>query len=146
MKSWIAVAVLALASSLSAQAHVQWESDGLPYVMPPKHNPSVSDPDRGVEMIKERQVQLRGLTMEFKRIGHVEIEVFNNTRDVPQTEAWVEVDEIRVISGFAKVTRSKGLRSFYIQGNGPVVLDVLTRVSTKTDASALDIKVTSPYR
>lgn len=146
MKSWIAIAVLALATALSAHAHVQFESDGLANVMPPKHNPGVSDPDRGVEMLKERQVELRGLLLDFKRIEHVEIQVFNNTRDVAQTDAWVEVDDIRVISGFAKVTRAKGLRSFYVQGNGPVVLDVITRVSNKTDSNALDIKISSPYR
>ena len=146
MKSWIAVALLALASSFCAQAHVQWESDGIPNVMPPKFNPGVSDPDFGVDMIKERQVELRGLTMDFKRISHVEIEVFNNTANVAQTEAWVEVDDVRVISGFAKVTRGKGLKNFYVQGNGPVVLDVIARVSNKTDSNALDIKVTNPYR
>lgn len=146
MKSWIAVAMLALVTSLSANAHVQWESDGLANVMPPKYNPGVSDPDRGVDMLKERQVELRGLSMDFKRIDHVEIQVFNNTPNVPQTEAWVEVDDIRVVSGFAKVTRGKGLRNFYVQGNGPIVLDVITRVSNKTDSNALDVKISSPYR
>jgi hypothetical protein len=146
MKSWITVALLVLASSFAAQAHVQWESDGLSYVTPPKNNPGVSDPDRGVEILKERKVELRGLMMDFKRIDHVQIQVFNNTRDVAQTEAWVEVEDIRVISGFAKVTRAPGLRTFYVQGNGPVVLDVLTRVSNKTDSNALDIKVSSPYQ
>ena len=146
MKSWIAIAVLAFASSLPALAHVQWESDGLPYVMPPKHNPGVFDPDRGVEMLKERRVELRGLSMDFKRISHVELAIFNNTRDVAQTEAWVEIDDIRVVSGFAKVTRAKGLRKFYIQGNGPVQLDIINRVSPKTDSNALDVKISSPYR
>lgn len=146
MKSWIAIAALALATSLSAQAHVQWESDGLPNVVPPKMNPGVSDPDKGSGLYKERRVELRGLTMDFKRISHVEIQVFNNTRDVAQKEAWVEVDDIRVVSGFASVTRGKGLRNFYVQGNGPVVLDIITRVSNKTDGNALDIKISSPYK
>ena len=146
MKYWLAVTVFSLMSSFSVQAHVQWESNSIEYVTPPKFNPGVSDPDLGFGLLKERRVELRGLTMDFKRIGHVEIEVFNNTPDVAQTEAWVEIDEIRVISGFAKVTRGKGLRNFYVQGNGPIVLDIIARVSPKTDANALDIKVANPYR
>lgn len=146
MKSWIAVAMLVLVTSLSANAHVQWESDGLENVLPPKYSPGVSDPDRGADKLKERQVEIRGLSMDFKSIDQIEIQVFNNTSNVAQTEAWVEVDDIRVVSGSAKVARGYGLRNFYVQGNGFVVLDIITRVSSKTDSNALDIKVRSPYR
>lgn len=143
---WIAAAMIAFASLSAHAAHVQWESDGLPYVMPPKNDPFVSDPDQGMTMVAERRIEIRGLTMDFKRIGHVEIEVINTSMDVPQTEAWTEIEDVVVVTGFAKSTRGKGLRNFFIQGNGPIMVDLIMKVSNKTDPKDIVIKVKSPYR
>ena len=125
--------------------HVQFERDGLPYVVPPQRNPGIYDPDWGMTGVVERRIVIRDLDLDFKKMGHVQIDVFNNTHDVAQTDAWVEISDINIAGGFAKAERAPGLKSFYVEGNGPIVLDVVLRASTKTRASDLALKIRSPY-
>lgn len=141
------ILIVSSPSSFAAapQVHLQFERDGLPFVVPPRANPGVFDPEWGLVNGKERRVVIRDVEMDFKKLGHVQIDVFNNSMDVPQTDAWVEVVDINVAGGFAKADRGPGLKTFYVQGNGPVVLDLVLRVSNKTKASDLSVKVQSPY-
>jgi len=135
-----------LAISTANSAHVQWERDGIPHVQAPVFNPTVYDPDRGVQNLSHRRVEVRGLAMNFERMDHVEIEVFNNTPDIERRKSWVEIENVVIMSGFGKAERGRGFRNYYIQGNGPIMVDLVLRVSNLTDTNALAIKVTSPYR
>ena len=126
-------------------AHLQFERDGLSFVVPPRANPGVFDPEWGMTSGKERRIVIRDVALDFKKLGHVQIDVFNNSMDVAQTDAWVEVVDVNVAGGFAKAERGPGLKTFYVQGNGPVVLDLVLRVSNKTRSSDLAVKIQSPY-
>ena len=141
----LGISNIPLALAAPPSAHLQFERDGLSFVAPPRVNPGIFDPDWGTTSGKERRIVIRDVEMDFKKLGHVQIDVFNNSMDVAQTDAWVEVVDIHVAGGFAKAERGPGLKTFYVQGNGPVVLDLVLRVSNKTRASDLAVKIQSPY-
>ena len=52
--------------------------------------------------------------MDFKRINDIELQLFNNTKDLPQTDAHVEIENVIVVSGFGAVKRGKGFKNFYV--------------------------------
>ncbi len=133
-------------SFISSAAHVQWEADGIPYVHAPRSNPAVDDPDRGTPLQKERTLVIRGLTMDFKKISHVQLELFNTTTDVPKTKSWTVIENVQVVAGFAKAHRATGMNHYYIEGNGPIMLDITVRVPETTDPDNLVIKIKDAYR
>lgn len=123
MPACLGISNIPLALAAPPSAHLQFERDGLSFVAPPRVNPGIFDPDWGMTSERTPHCDSRrrdGLQKTRPRSNRC-VQQFHGHK--AQTDAWVEVVDIHVAGGFAKAERGPGLKTFYVQGNGPVVLD-----------------------